>query len=507
MTNQVQQNDGSTRPYVVNSGVIDIITKYIYPSPIVAYREGVSNADDQYEGLEKEHEIWITIDGIRKRVTWLDEATGILDMADFTDIGNKNQAVKEKLRGKIGKYHIGKKAFTYASRTKTVKIYSNNGESGDILTMLDKGWGEPEHFGKEHAHIALPHIGLKIEILDAKEELLNPRTVYNALSKWFGILIHRGLKIYIKDENAEGNDWIKVLKPAGLKTDNEVKNDKRLRMKSGTYINCRLEPINKPSHEDTLDVYVRHVYIRSIHSDYLVKGWINCNDLELDAGRDRFIQSQESSYPEFIQLIDEYLKSEGYDKQAKTLQTLKNTAAIEELTNMIFADLLEQFPDENLDINGPADKSKKTEGKPPGTDETADLESEIGKRGKGDQHGTVEQKGTDITREPKETQLGKDKTRKRIRAEIKYIPTKDGENAPSMAMKNSTQMGVNQDRKNTYSLLASVQAYKRPKVWLPYIIKALVSFIQRDRELSFVAWDEIYENMLNKYAAYYVEEK
>src|SRR5215510_5072935 len=103
MTTQLHEDDGSSSPYVVNSGVIDIITKYIYTSPLVAYREGIANGYDQYEDLNKDKVIWITIDGIRKIVTITDEATGILDMKDFQDIGNQNQAIKNKLRGKVGK--------------------------------------------------------------------------------------------------------------------------------------------------------------------------------------------------------------------------------------------------------------------------------------------------------------------------------------------------------------------------------------------------------------------
>ena len=497
MSTQIQREDnGSNRPYVVNSGVLDIITKYIYTTPLAAFREGISNGYDQYEDLAKDKVIWVTIDNVRKVITWTDEATGILNMQDFTDVGNVSQAINKKLRGKIGKYHIGKMSFRYASKTKTVKIYSNNGESGDILTMLDRGWGEAEHFKKEHAHVALPHVGLKVEILDAKEELLKPRAIYKELSKWFGILISRGLKIFIKDENTD-NDWVRVLKPNGLRTDNEVLHDKRLKMKSGTFITCRLEPINKPSHEDTLDVYVRHVFIRSIHSDYLVKGWINCDDLELNAGRDHFIQSQDSTYPEFIEILDKYLQSEGYDKQTKTPRTLKNMTEIEQISSMIFENLLDQFPDSDLDINGDPNKNPKVEGKPPGVDEEADLESEIGKRGEGNQTGTVNPTGTGGTQDPKETQLGKDKTRKRVHPQITYTTAHEGQNIASMVMNSGTVLTINEDRKGTFDLLMSTPAPKRLRVWLPYMVKAMITRIHKERNLSHETWEELYENALD----------
>lgn len=492
---QAYNDNGASRPYVVNPGVLDIVTKYIYTTPLAAFREGISNAYDQYEDLGKDKVIWVTIDSIRKIITWTDEATGILDMQDFTDVGNLTQAVNKKLRGKIGKYHIGKMSFRYASKSKTVKIYSNNGESGDILTMLEMGWGEAEHFKKEHAHVALPHIGLKVEILDAKDELLKPRSIYKELSRWFGIHIARGLKIFIKDENSGDDEWIKVLKPSGLKTDNEVLNDKRLKMKSGTYITCRLDPINKATHEDTLDVYVGYVFIRSIHSDYLVKGWINCDDLELNAGRDHFIQSQDSTYPEFIELLDNYLSSEGYDKQAKTPQTLRNMAEIEEISSMIFENLLEL--DNDLDISGDTNKDAKVEGRPPGADEEADLESEIGKRGEGDETGTVDPVGTDITRTPTETQLGKDKTRKRIHPHLTYTTEGLGANMPSMVMNNTTIITINRDRKGTYDLIMSTKVPKRIREWLPYIIKAMITRIHKDKNLSHETWEELYENALD----------
>lgn len=512
MTSLIQDDNGRARPYNIRPGILRILMRNMYTSSWVAFREAVSNAYDQYQHKalkEKEKVIYVTLDPYRRIITCTDHATGIENLQNFQDVGNEDaEGISGKMVGDqissyqninpkiIGQIHVGKLTYVNASSSKQVKIYSNNGERGDILTMLEYGWGEPEHFSKQHANIALPHIGVKVEILDAKPELLKMKKAYEHLSEWFGILIARGLKIYIRDVTSTeyigeyDSLWLQVLKPNDLKTDNEVYKDPLLRMSSGRYITCRLTPINKPSHEDNIDVYVKGVYIRSIHVDYLVKGWVNCDDLELDTSRDRFMQSEDSTYPEFITFLEKYIIKEGYEKQSRARNKIRSEKQLEALGTIALEIWSKLFPEESAPAG--EDNPQGQEGNPLSTGEEGT--GEIEKRDPGDTEGTATGSGGG-TRTPKKTQVGKSKDKKPITPKMRWDTLPRG-SMPTMFMESADQMIVNTDR-DASSIIMDASPKLIFRVVIPFMVKAVVNFNTRGKGIDHETWDEMFETYIN----------
>jgi hypothetical protein len=274
----------------------DFIAKEMNRRVETGIREGITNIRDQYKDKStQKHEgymcAYIAVNKLRRTIKFIDYATGIINEVDFkrflNDAGYKKQvgdivSTMDNPDDEIGGlFHVGKSSFAKMSRTEdgTVCIFrSNNGEKGLILPMKIRGpvlgWGEPSRYPKEHAHLAREEIGLTVEVLDVVDELLNINHLETLISKWFGILISRGFKIFLKDETIDNAEWMPVSAPKDLKTDGEVHRDPELLQSNEKYISYRLTENLKPLHLN-IDVYKNHIHVTSIHVDYCVNGWIN----------------------------------------------------------------------------------------------------------------------------------------------------------------------------------------------------------------------------------------
>ena len=231
---------GRDRPYECRVGVVALLIGKVHVHPYTAVREMTANSRDEYSILPGVNpKILIEIDAQRRRFIHTDYAGGIQDVEDFCLVGNENVEGMGKTVGnrvnspdKIdpdigGQYHIAKMSFVDCSDAEEDKIrfYSNNGTDGDILTMRQYGWGDPEHFKNAHRTIAKPETGLSIEVLNAKDSLLKAKPVLNFLEEKVGILTARGkLNIEIIERAYDGNPERRytVGKPKWLKIDNEV---------------------------------------------------------------------------------------------------------------------------------------------------------------------------------------------------------------------------------------------------------------------------------------------
>ena len=317
------ERKGYRRAVINNVGGMRIITKDMYTNPDVAVREMISNAIDAY-GKTPDKEIFITIDSLRGTFKLVDNATGItVTLEEFEEfsIGRHDVVI-----GKIGHFHVGKASFLKMSNKKEGEIVtfrSNNGQEG-IVTHLsrfdDSGevfWDDrPFRYPAEQAHLARPGeklLGMTVEVVDIIDELRNINVLKRLIAKWFGILITRGLKIYIRDLAVDSTKWELVNKPNGLDT-NETHRTQELLLSTGTYVSHCLKHDPKPKW-DNIDVYVEHVYIKPTHVDNYVTGWINCDSFQLNTARDGLQTGKDTPYYEGIGKLEQWLPSAGYEKQ------------------------------------------------------------------------------------------------------------------------------------------------------------------------------------------------
>lgn len=144
---------------------------------------------------------------LRREVTVVDSLTSIKDMEEFISIGTEHptrdsgKVVGDQISSYerihpviIGQKHFGKLSCLFASETGNVEFFSNNGKNGRYLHVDYEGWEQFDYelpFKTIDKTEALPHIGLKVVILDAKLDCLKIRQLENALSKWFGLLLRR----------------------------------------------------------------------------------------------------------------------------------------------------------------------------------------------------------------------------------------------------------------------------------------------------------------------------
>lgn len=320
-------------PADYGKGIGHFISKIIYTSPEVAIREMIANAKDQYlDETTKNHEgyrkIEIHVDQLHKIIKCIDYATGILDVRDFKrffsdgkpskKVGNAVSTIEDPIAGMTGVYHVGKASFIkMSSRTEgiIVKFYSNNGKEGNVLSMMlqngELGWDDDFRYEKEHAWHARQDVGLTVEIFDVVDELLKTHRIERLISDCFGILIKRGLQIYVVYDTHDGNQplYNKVNAPDDLDTKGEEKRTPELLLSTGRYITHNLKENLRPRYEN-IDVYASdYVKIKSIHVDYCVEGWINCDSFELNGARDGFQTGEGSKYTEGMRLFLAWLPS------------------------------------------------------------------------------------------------------------------------------------------------------------------------------------------------------
>ena len=314
--------EGEPESTEIDVGVLRELSRNTYTDPIACFRELIANGLDQYEKTDENGNalftddqkiINIDLDQIRHEVRCRDFATGIEEgkLREFKKVGTEDtkgisgktvgfaQSSYKNIHETIqGQKRIGKLSFSEASETSDVWYYSNNGYSGQILRYLEFRWYGPTY---RDTTKVLQSVGLEVRIKNAKPEVLNERVVRNAITKWFALRIaKKKARIYL--------NGIAITK-GDLQTDDEETID---HLTNDTKIRARLASVDKPKYLN-IDLYCKEIYVKPIHVDFLVEGYINCKDLEIGAGRDRFIESQDTHYPEFFALTMKHF-ADNFDR-------------------------------------------------------------------------------------------------------------------------------------------------------------------------------------------------
>lgn len=348
-------DDGRAHPFKLNPGLIPLITKRVY-APWMIPREIVSNAYDQYilkeaEGRKPVIHIWISKK--KRMLRFIDNATGILNgkLEDFMELGNTyvegigkfsidshgHAYINPKTKGQ---YHIAKGSFSTISEAVGDKVIfrSNNGTHSILLRMREVGWAEIPEALIENSKLdkpILPFTGMDIDILEPKLALLEIEEMKRRLSEWFAyMLAHKQIEIIITDKDTETKYY--VYEPKDFKIDNEVVIDPRLRLESGAYITCRLEKTEKAVDGDNVQMFVKYVGITSIHLNYLLKGWVNCDSLSTEMNLSRNGFNQESDiYSEIMEKLDTYLESKDFVREEKKKVPRRNIKGILAIANKV----------------------------------------------------------------------------------------------------------------------------------------------------------------------------
>jgi hypothetical protein len=292
----------------------------MYSNPLAYGRETVSNAIDQSrhpEAAGKRIHVKFYLHKLSRKITIVDDLTGIKDMKEFISIGTEyatrdsGKIVGDQISSYenihpeiIGQKHFGKLSCLFASETGNVEFYSNNGENGHYLHADYEGWEQFDYelpFKTIDTAEALEHIGLKVVIQDAKPDCLKIKSLESALSRWFGLLLRRK-KIVIEIIDVDNsNKVVQVKAPDDLDTHGE-RTDNSLEMSRGGNIRVNLVETDAPSLTPNIDFYQKEIYVCSIKLPYLTKGYVIYNGLELVPNRENFKDS-----PEFSTKLGEYL--------------------------------------------------------------------------------------------------------------------------------------------------------------------------------------------------------
>ena len=250
-----------------------------------------------------------------------------------------------------------------------VTFKSNNGREGwkgcfERLENGELGWGKQYVYEGEDARLVKQEIGLAVQIVDVVADLLKIKHVKAVIQRDLGILIARGLKIYIRDIN-KSDKFSLIEPPADLDVQHENHNTPELKMSdTGLCVSHCLKQKEKPNWNN-IDIYVKHVWIKSIHVDFKVQGWINYN-FGLNLARDGIevndIYKEALSYdptdPTNDGKVIQYIRN-NYDPldSPKRKDKINNQKDIEEA----FADMLEimneLFSEDPLELAG--DESEK----------------------------------------------------------------------------------------------------------------------------------------------------
>lgn len=501
------------KPYAVRSGVVKLLMNYIHTTPWITIREIVANAYDQYQkkGLgNKEPLVVIELSKSRKYFAVTDFATGIEDKDEFCYIGNENieglgKTVGDKISSStsidpniLGQFHVAKMTYPNLSEVQKVRIYSNNGKEGYKLEMLPTEWGDEQRYPEDVKEAALKHIGLKVEIVQAKAEILKPSEISKRLGEWFGLLIsRRKLKIVIKDLD-DGSELL-VRKPDWLKTDNETL-DPLLRMQSGSQITQRLEPTIKEQKDKNIYVFVKYVGITKIYMPFLVTGWVNCNGLTnyIDMSRDRLIES--SFVTEFLDKLEKYLLAEGYERRVQESERMRCPKKVGDLANLAQLVSNKIFPDLHVELTG--DSLKDQPESPATNGDLKNTPTEVEKRNPSD---VVDHE----KRKPNESNESKGGTRKPKKKHIINRPGGDNENRPdvqviddyfgrepTVSYVSAEELHINKDRSAAKIILKAGDKLVA-KVAIPQFALAATKFRMRDMNPTVETLMEKYEEVLN----------
>ena len=509
MTSEIDQ--GKNNPYAVRSGVIKLLMNYIHTTPWITIRELVANAYDQYQKKGLEHKkplVEIELSKSRKYFAVTDFATGIENKDDFCYIGNENMEGLGKTVGDktssssnidpniLGQFHVAKMTYPNLSEIQEVRIFSNNGKEGYKLKMLRFGWGEDEQrYPEDVKEAALNHIGLKVEIVQAKPEILRPNEIAKRLGEWFGLLIsRRKLEIVIKDLDA-GSELL-VRKPDWLKTDNETL-DPLLRMKSGAQITQRLQPTIKEQKDKNIYVFVKYVGITKIYMPFLVTGWVNCNGLTnyIDMSRDRLIES--SFVTEFLDKLEKFLLAEGYERRIQESENMRCPKKVADLANLAQVVSNKVFPDLQVELTG--DPLKDQPESPANNGNLTKSPTEIEKRNKPEEESEPRKPSepTGIVRKPKKKHIvNRTSGNNENRPDVDVIDDYFGRE-PTVSYVSAEELHINKDRPAAKIILKAHDKVVA-RVAIPQFALAAVRFRMKDMNPTVETLMEKYEEVLNR---------
>ena len=276
-------------PHIIRSGAIRELAD-MYEDERAFVRETISNIRDQLSHKDaqgKKAIATIYVDRLRGEIWIVDELTGIKDMDDFIAVGTvdtrreSGKVVGDEVNSYaninpeiVGQKHFGKLSCLYASKTGTAEFWSNNGQNGHYLKCDYDGWDEFEYglpFKTMDKLEALPHVGLKVVIKDAKDDCLSLKKLENAVTNWFSILLKkRKLKVLIVDVNNTSKSF-EVAANEEFSTKGEI-TDETLTMSVAGNIRVNLNAIEKPTLGNNIDIYQKEIYVRSIKTSIHVQG-------------------------------------------------------------------------------------------------------------------------------------------------------------------------------------------------------------------------------------------
>jgi hypothetical protein len=299
----------------------NMVVRGLYKSPVVAWREAVSNACDAMRySDEKIVKVYTNVNGDGVIEDW---GTGIEDhehFQRFIGIGrtreNINPDVKARDDKEIGRFGVGKNSYLGLSKIKVVQFFSHANKagkkSGTIVTLIQEPKGEikyvnpPEYMDSTDV---LPHRGMKVVICQLIKPM-NTHKLIEYLSKRFALKIARGYKIYVDD--------ILVKKPESFDSKHQPV---LFSLDNGIEVYGNLKHVDKPRNEN-IDILVNQVYIESVDFEWKVEGWVNCDELELTTSRDGISTDENTVYPEFMNKLKDHL-SKHYDP--RDTQQLEST--------------------------------------------------------------------------------------------------------------------------------------------------------------------------------------
>jgi len=528
------------KPFDYGRSMSIFLSDYMYTTPEVSVREMISNARDQYLdestfNKPNHNKVFIIVDPLRKKFRLVDYATGIIN-PDFQMmgsntlgkiVGSRISTVENPDEEMIGQFHVGKASFAKMSTVAegpVVSFYSNNGKEGLILQMLIRNTDIGKELGWEDPPYRLPpkliheareerEIGLTVEVHDVIDKLLRVSYVKRVVGEQFGILLSRKhLHVFVKDGTAPNAEWDKVKASSDL----DCTREEKLNLDRDHFMSHCLSVDEKPPY-DNIKICVKHVFIKSIHVPYKVKGWINYNRLRLNGPRDAFLTDDrhDEMMKYFSPLLDERFEKQhnNRDPKPKGLKDLtklfgkmiKQVIELYDRDPLILSGVFNDHSDmkgnildtnknkiENLHKqNGPISPTGKgNEGEPIEGEILIPVPRKRGKRGKGKGRGTG---GGDETTWQIDEENGKEREyftgaleEQRpqtgpIEPVFRIEDREIGIEKPITYMENPMLLILNPSQPAMYGILRMQDHYRQTSL-APFMAEALAEFITRNRQ-------------------------
>jgi hypothetical protein len=531
------------KPFEYGRSLSILLSLYLYTVPEVAIREMISNSRDQYLdkrtfGTANHGKFFITIDPARKKFRGADYATGIIspDFQKFgsdtlgKSVGDRFSSVENPDEEMIGQFHLGKASYAKMSLVKegpAVSFYSNNGIEGLILEMcmehtelgIEPVWKDPPYRLPPKLIDQVREekgVGLTVEIHDVVPKLLRSYYVKQVVGEQFAILIHRKIiQILLQDLSAPipefkpvaAADWILDCK------------EEKLAMDGDHVMTHCLMPEEKPPYEN-VRVCVKHVFIKSIHFENKVKGWLNYNRLRPNIPRDGFLD--DDRYSEMLRYVTPLIDERFERLHTKKDPKLKGLNDLTKLFKDMIKNAMQLYERDPIILSGVFNELSDIKGNLLKTDEKnrKDLEKKkgpISKTGKGKESGDLEdaegeivipinQKGTGVDgggigtkggtkatwetdeengreREYLTPNLNEDKDRPEtgpIKPALQIIDEELGLEKPITYMPNASKLILNKSQPACYGILIMQKHYRQTSLG-PFMAEALAEFITRNR--------------------------